>query len=239
MTNDYTQPVYYSQCLGRLTEVEWALETICSTPDTGFRYRLLLELHQHLVDYECPQLRRVLSSLNLQYGHKRYEKPPTLPCIPQPGVELPNKIFHSKIHDNIHNEDVSIDMRLLQQWIKINFLDPLLKYKYSWFALWKFFMDKRILKNELISDFCEQMDTWFYNPTDQSSLKPNKSSVWRYNGYLSETPYLEWNEQTFENNKRENQRLDGFKHLKSVCYVLAGKWNVRLLKQKYDKESNA
>lgn len=232
MTNDYTQPVYYSQCLGRLTEVEWALETICSTPDTGLRYHLLLELHQHLVDYECPQLRRVLSSLNLQYGHKRYEKPPTLPCIPQPGVELPNKIFHSKIHDNIHNEDVSIDMRLLQQWIKINFIDSLLMYQYSWFALWVFFKDKRVLQNQKITDFCEQMEIWFYSPAEDSSLKPDKDSVWRYNGYLSVTPYLEWNEQEYTKKKRKDQSAEGFYHLKKICYALAGKWNVAMLKNR-------
>lgn len=230
MIADYTEPMYHSRYLG-VAEVEYAIDVIQTTEDPNLRNGLLLELYQHLADYECAHLRKALAALSARFGHKRYEKPPTMSYISQPGVELLNIIFKTKIHDVMHRDDVDIDLRLLHLWIKQNFI-PLCQHRYSWFALWRFFSDKRVLKNDKISDFCEQMEIWFYSPAEDSSLKPDKDSVWRYNGYLSVTPYLEWNEQEYTKKKRKDQSAEGFNHLKKICYALAGKWNVAMLKNR-------
>ena len=76
MTAGYAQPLYNSTEIGFEIEVESVVRIIESTPDERLGRILLLELHQHLLDYDCPLLQEVLRRLNAKYGHRRYERPP-------------------------------------------------------------------------------------------------------------------------------------------------------------------
>lgn len=237
MAVEYSEPVYYSNLFGKDVEVDWIVDTIYSTNDKHMRDCLLLELHQHLVFFPCPTLRLTLITLNTKFGSKPYEKPPTLDYMPQPGAKLENNIFNSRVFNQNKQEWIEIDMRLLQQWIRNNFL-PRCLYKYSWFALWRFLNDKVLLKDTKITSFCKQMSDWFFDPNAQDPKKPEMNNVCSYNGYLDKTPYQQWNEETFQKNIRnKSQTLDGFNHLQKICYDLGSTWVPSRLKRQNQTNS--
>ncbi len=231
----YTEPVYFSELYGKDMEVTEVVDIILSTTNDSVRAKFLLELHQHFVDCYCPELKKTLKALNARFGHKRYEKPPTSPYMLQPGAELKNEIFCTRVV--YRNEWVEIDMRLLQQWIRINFL-PLCTKKYSWFALWRFLNDKGMLKDEKISSFCTQMNEWFFDPNAPDAKKPQEENVWSYNGYLSDNSYQQWDKEEFNKKKRnKNQTLEGFEHLRDICFNLAQRWVPTRLKPQIQTQS--
>ena len=229
MAEVYTEPTYFSDYFRRNMDVAYVVDTILLTNEAPLRKTLLLELHQHYLDYPCPKLKCTLNILNSQYGHKRYEKPPTSPNILQPGAELENEIFYTRIKEPYTQMLVVIDIRLLHQWIKIYFL-PLCTKKYSWFALWRFLNDKDVLKVCKFKSFCEQMSKWFFATNTNDDKKPEYKEVCIYNGYLSKNPYQNWDKHTFLQKRRnKKQTEEGFDHLKGICYALARTWVVKRL----------
>ena len=216
MTAGYAQPLYDSTEFGYEVEVESVVRTIKSTPDERLRRILLLELHQHLLDYDCPLLKSVLKKLNAKYGHRRYEKPPTSYDSPQPGMELPNRVFVSKTMakninrytGKVEEVEIIIDMWELRQWIIEHFTPT---HKYQWFALWKFFKDQNLLKSVEVRAFAKQMNDWFGNshPDTWTALADDRS-INHYMPYLGETHHDAWDKQVFLNKKKKEASEGGY-----------------------------
>ena len=216
MTAGYAQPSYNSTEFGSEIEVEFAVRIIQSTPDERLRSVLLLELHQHLLDYECPVLRGVLKNLNQKYGHRRYEKPPTSYDNPQPGMTLPNRVFvlttiAPSINRNtgkVEDVEIAIDMWKLRQWIIDHFTPT---RQYHWFALWKFFEEKELLKTDEVRAFANQMNEWFeQSHPDTWTALANDRSINHYMPYLGETHHNAWDRQTFLDKKKKEASEDGY-----------------------------
>lgn len=154
---DFSEPVFWSDCLMMEMKVEQAISTICKTSDSHVREKLLLELHQHLIDYPCPTLRRALQQLNSRLGHKPFSKLPTtdIPKGITPPVNLTNNIFREE-NDN----GDKIDMKRFWYWIYDNLVSHLTA-KYEWLALLIFANGHGLLKEDKTTTFCNQMTDWF------------------------------------------------------------------------------
>lgn len=216
MATGYVQPLYYSTEFGFEIEVEFAVRTIKLTQDEHLRKELMLELHQHLLDYPCPLLSDVLRGLNQQYGHRRYEKPPTSYDNPQPGMSLPNQVFVltttaksvNRQTGKVEEVEMAIDMWKLRKWIIEHFTPT---RKYHWFALWKFFKEKDLLKTDEVRAFAHQMNEWFeQSHPDTWTAMPSDRSINHYMRYLGDTHHDQWNKQTFMERKKKEASSDGY-----------------------------
>ena len=223
---EFTEPLFWSDCLVKEMRVEEAIRIIQQTTVTTLRDRLLLELLQHQLDYPCHVLRRALQQLNAMSGHKPYCKPPTQgETVPD---VLRNLIFKKVILnplDRGKKELIEISMTKLREWIKSNFLSQCTK-KYSWFALWCFFKDNLMLEDTKVSSFCEQMRQWF----PDAPLKPEEGEVNRYREpYLGITSYQVWQEGEFIRKHKQKQSIRGFRQLYRICFELSGTFVVKRL----------
>ena len=222
---EYTEPLFWSDSHVKEMRVEEAIRIIRETKDINLSDRLKHELHMHQVDYPCPVLRRALQQLNAMSGHMPFSKPPTQGDA-TPDV-LSNLIFKKVITnplDREKKEQIEISMTKLREWIKSNFLSQC-TYKYSWFALWCFFMENKILEDTKVSSFCEQMRQWF----PDAPQKPEEGEVNRYREpYLGTTSYREWREFVFINKrKKSKQSKKGYRHLERICINLADAFLVK------------
>lgn len=225
---EFSEPLFWSD--SHVTEmcVEDAIRIIQETPDINIRKTLMYELHMHQVDYPCPLLRRILQELNIRFGHKPFNKPPTQNNLAP--ENLRNFIFKTSVIIPLNKREkelVEVNMQLLHEWIRSNFLSQCTK-EYSWLALWCFLKDNMMLEDTKVSSFCLQMANWFPNV----SKLPDKGEVNRYREpYLGNTHYQEWRENEFIKHMKgkSKQSVKGFKHLHRICFNLAGTFAIKRL----------
>ena len=100
------------------------------------------------------------------------------------------------------------------EWIRKNYL-PFHVHDYDWFALLRFLADYGMLEKGIKTtndDFANQISEWF----PKYSVSGNGVKIYR-TGYLGENPHWSWNRALFEDNKRSNQKIEGFVHLDRIC----------------------
>lgn len=218
----FTEPYFFSDCLAMDMEVEQAIKTISNTQDTHVREKLLLELHQHLLDYPCPALRRALQQLNSMLGHKPFSKLPTadIPKGITPPAILTNKIFQE---DNDRGD--KIDMGRLWNWIYDNLVVHL-EAKYEWLALLIFAEGHGLLKEDATKAFCRQMEDWYGREYTKQTCSYDQVTTYQ-TGYFRNPSfkYREWitgdgslPPKWTPNNK--NQKEEGYKRIHQLCKAM-------------------
>ena len=121
----------------------------------------------------------------------------------QPPPRLVNHIFIE-----------TLDMTKMWKWITNHFIDHHTQ-GYDWFALLRFFADKRALADGIAiknSKFAEQMNEWY----PSLGCKADDIRLYR-EGYLGETRYTIWVINDFLINAKPKQKEEGFNHLNTLC----------------------
>ena len=218
---EYTEPILTLD--GVELSVEQLVAMTRNATNAAMREHYLLHLCLHENEYPCPKLRRTIAQLRASVGYTPFQKPPTDTFRPQPGAELPNSVFVTRLRNYLNREReewIDIDMYKLHYWIKTYFMSQC-KHRYSWLALYCFFKDKDMLKGAAIADFGKQMSLWFYPQGSDDKSIPNDDAMQTYSGYLTDTPYTEWTLSDFQEHKHGKQSDKGYEHLKKVCTELA------------------
>ena len=131
-------------------------------------------------------------------------------------MTLPNRVFvlttiAPSINRNtgkVEDVEIAIDMWKLRQWIIDHFTPT---RQYHWFALWKFFEEKELLKTDEVRAFANQMNEWFeQSHPDTWTALANDRSINHYMPYLGETHHNAWDRQTFLDKKKKEASEDGY-----------------------------
>jgi hypothetical protein len=85
-----------------------------------------------------------------------------------------------------------IDTNKVKSWIEDNFLNTgSNRHFFEWYAIWKFFLDHKLLENTKIIDFAKQMIKWFPNilKTTESNFAAN---IRFYHRLIGDKHFKEW-----------------------------------------------
>lgn len=110
----------------------------------------------------------------------------------------------------------NVDLKHVWKWISDHFLSCH-RYSYDWFALLAFLSGNDMLDegNETTNaKFSEQMSQWF----PSHNITAANVKVYR-TGYLGTVCYRIWKKEEFLEQKRRNQKIEGFIHLHGICNV--------------------
>lgn len=133
---------------------------------------------------------------------------------------IPNQIF-IKNH-NGKPIDVAMLRKLLYDSFVVN-----VRYKYDWYAPYKFFNDIRILNDTGLKSFAKQMNVWYKDLPDSHKCDAEALSDWNC-GYTGETHHNLWDSDVFcDKRSGKKQAIKGFQRL--LTHILALKEQFRII----------
>ena len=128
---------------------------------------------------------------------------------------LINTIFLESIVDSTTHQTRQLQLAKLHRWIGERFVNRL-SARYEWFALWRILYDKKLIAGTraMTSKFVRQMNNWY----GKAPYPCVESEVNRFrNGYLGQTPFTLWDEQTYLRQIQGKQSYNAFKQLYDLC----------------------
>lgn len=128
---------------------------------------------------------------------------------------LRNVIFKGTMTDPATHRERELQLERLHQWIGEHFVSRLTA-KYEWFALWRILYDAKLIEGTraMTSKFAQQMNDWYGN----APYSCNEGEVNRFrNGYLGETPFTLWDENTYLARLQGKQSYSAFRPLYALC----------------------
>ena len=128
---------------------------------------------------------------------------------------LINVIFLESIVDSATHHTRQLQLAKLHRWIGEHFVNRL-SARYEWFALWRILYDKKLIvgTRAMTSKFARQMNEWY--PDAPSPCVEGEVNRFR-NGYLGQTPFTLWDEQTYLKQIQGKQSYSAFKQLYDLC----------------------
>ena len=172
-----------------------------------------------------------LTVIALVEDHEQKRQPATLNGaeIEEAEPPIPNQIFIK----NYNGKPIDFAMlrKLLYDCYVVN-----VRFKYDWYAPYKFFNDIRILNNLGLKPFAKQMNTWYKELADSYKCDAEALSDWNC-GYTCETHYNLWKRDAFLKNRIGKKQTDkGFQRL--LTHIIALKEQFKTIPVITNSENN-
>lgn len=106
-----------------------------------------------------------------------------------------------------------LDFFTIRKYIEVKLVNDI-KHKYEWYAAYRIVNDLKLLEDLKLSSFANQMNVWYPDakvPCDADALGDYAT------GHTSKN-FAVWDEETFINEKKNNQSKVGFRKLYSICH---------------------
>lgn len=201
--------MYYGS---RLRPVEEVVSEAMEAEDFSVVNHYLTFLLAHACDTQDYRLRRQCDLIKTAHGKPPFKGSPTSSNnLPQqrhlvPAAVAPNQIFIKNYNGK------PIDFAMLRQLLYDCYVVNV-RFKYDWYAPYKFFNDIRILNDTGLKPFAKQMNAWYKDLADNHKCDAEALSDWNY-GYTGETHHNLWNLEVFYNKRiGKKQTTKGFQRL--------------------------
>jgi hypothetical protein len=110
------------------------------------------------------------------------------------------------------------------------------RFKYDWYAPYRFFNDIRILNDTGLKPFAKQMNTWYKELADSYKCDAEALSDWNC-GYTCETHYNLWKRDAFLKNRIGKKQTDkSFQRL--LTHIIALKEQFKTIPVITNSENN-
>lgn len=145
-------------------------------------------------------------SLVREYEQKQQLATPNDPQLAEDKPSAPNQIFIKNYNGK------PIDFEMLRQMLYDCYVANV-RFKYDWYAPYKFFNDIRILNDTGLKPFAKQMNAWYKDLADSQKCDAEALSDWNC-GYTGETHHNLWDLEVFYNKRiGKKQTTKGFQRL--------------------------
>lgn len=224
--------MYYGS---RLRPVEEVVSEAMEAEDFSVVNHYLTFLLAHACDTQDYRLRRQCDLIKTAHGKPPFKGAPAssnnLPQQHHPALAAvaPNQIFIK----NYNGKPIDFEMlrKLLYDCYVAN-----VRFKYDWYAPYKFFNDIRILNDTGLKPFAKQMNTWYKELADSYKCDAEALSDWNC-GYTCETHYNLWKRDAFLKNRIGKKQTDkGFQRL--LTHIIALKEQFKTIPVITNSENN-
>lgn len=122
--------------------------------------------------------------------------------------EQPVNLVFKKFHNG-----KAIDFFTIRKYIEVKLVNDI-KYQYEWYSAYRIVDDLKLLEDLKLTSFAEQMNKWY----PDAKVTCDADALGDYaTGHTSKN-FILWNEETFMDEKKNNQTKTGFRKLWNLCH---------------------
>lgn len=225
--------MYYGS---HLRPVEEVVSEAMEAEDFSVVNHYLTYLLAHACDTQDYRLRRQCDLIKTAHGRPPFKgSPASSNNLPQQhhtlltAVEDFNQIFIKNYNGK------PIDFVLLRKLLYDCFVVNI-RFKYDWYAPYRFFLDMHLLNDTSLKSFATQMNTWYKGVVDSHKCDEEALSDWNC-GYTGDKNYNLWEREAFQKNRiGKKQTEKGFKRLLTHIIALKEQFKTIPVKTNSDNE---
>lgn len=224
--------MYYGS---RLRPVEEVVSEAMEAEDFSVVNHYLTYLLAHACDTQDYRLRRQCDLIKTAHGRPPFKGSPTSSNnLPQQHHFAPIAVSSNQIFIKNYNGK-PIDFVLLRKIFNDSFVENI-RFKYDWYAPYKFFRDMHLLNDTGLKSFATQMNAWYKDLPDSHKCNEEALSDWNC-GYTGDTHYNLWESDAFQKNRiGKKQTEKGFQRLLTHILRLKEQFKTIPVKTNSDKE---
>ena len=148
-------------------------------------------------------------------------------------IETEPTFFNQIFIKNLNGKpiDFALLRKLLYDCFVVN-----IRFKYDWYAPYRFFLDMHLLNDTGLKSFATQMNTWYKGVVDSHKCDEEALSDWNC-GYTGDTHYNLWEREAFQKNRiGKKQTEKGFQRLLTHIIALKEQFKTIPVKTNSDNE---
>ena len=148
-------------------------------------------------------------------------------------IETEPTFFNQIFIKNLNGKpiDFALLRKLLYDCFVVN-----IRFKYDWYAPYRFFLDMHLLNDTGLKSFATQMNTWYKGVVDSHKCDEEALSDWNC-GYTGDTHYNLWEREAFQKDRiGKKQTEKGFQRLLTHIIALKEQFKTIPVKTNSDNE---